>query len=71
MSKPTAIGTYRIKGIDYQCYYLEHVKFAVAEKTGYTTGEEVCRVNAESEEQAKEDIEKCLNDTFGEGGVWE
>ena len=71
MSKPTTIGKYRIKGIAYHCHYFEDVKYAVAEKTGYTTGQEVCRVSAESEEQAKEDLEKCLNDKFGEGGVWE
>ncbi len=73
MSKPIVIGKYRIKWIAYHCFFFEDEQYAVAEKTGGTigSGKEVCRVSADSEERAKEDIEKCLNDKFGEGGSWE
>ncbi|HEA65977.1 MAG TPA: hypothetical protein ENI07_04020 [Desulfobacterales bacterium] len=73
MSKPIVIGKYRIKWITYHCLYFGDEQYAVAEKIGgrIGSGKEVCRVSADSEKQAKEDIEKCLNDKFGEGGVWE
>ena len=73
MSMPTFIGKYRIKWIAYHCFFFEDKQYAVAEKAPNRigSGEEVCRVSAGSEKQAKEDIEKCLNDKFGAGGIWE
>ncbi len=70
MSQPITIGKYRIEGVAYHCFFFKDVQYAVAEKAGNTTGEEVCRVDANSEQQAKEELEKCLNNRFGEG-LWE
>lgn len=73
MNQPITVGRYRIKGVAYDCFFLKDVQYAVAEKEGNNTGsgKEVCRVDANSEQQAKEELEKCLNNKFGEGGVWE
>ena len=74
MNQPITIGRYRIKGVAYHCFFLKEVQYAVAEKTGseigFGSGEEVCRVYADSKQQAKEELEKCLNDKFGESGLW-
>jgi hypothetical protein len=72
MNQPITVGTYRIKGVAYDCFFFKDVQYAVAEKAGNITGcsEEVCRVDANSEQQAKEELEKCLTNKFGEGGVW-
>lgn len=73
MNKPITIGKYRIKGVMYDCFYFEDVKSAVAERVVNRVGcgEEVCRVQADSKQQAKKYLEKYLNDKFGEGGLWE
>jgi hypothetical protein len=73
MNKPTVIGKYRIKGIAYNCYYFEDVQYALAEKAANKIGSgyEVCRISADSKQQAKKRLEKCLNDKFGDGGLWE
>ena len=73
MSKPIFIGKYRNKEIVCDCFYFEDNKYAVAEKivSKSGTGKEVCRVGADSKEQAKEELEEGLNWKVGEGGVWE
>ncbi len=73
MNKPITIGKYRIKGIVYYCFYLEGVQYAVAEKAvnRIGSGEEVCRVSAGSEQQAKNELAKCLDDKFDADGFWE
>ncbi len=71
--KPITVGTYRIKGVAYSCFFLKDVQEAVAEKAGSKSGsgEEVCRVDANSRQQAEEELEKCLTNKFGEGGAWD
>ena len=73
MNQPITIGRYRIKRVAYDCFFFKDVQYAVAEKAGNKIGcaEEVCRVDTNSEQQAKEELEKCLTNKFGEGGVWE
>ena len=74
MNQPINIGKYRIKGATYHCFFLKDVQYAVAEKAGgeigFGPGEEVCRVYADSKQQAKKELGKCLNDKFGESGLW-
>ena len=73
MNQLITIGKYRIKEAAYDCFFFKDVQYAVAEKVGNKIGcgEEVCRVDANSEEQAKEELEKCLKNKFGESGRWE
>ncbi len=73
MNKPITIGKYRVKRMIYHCYYLEDAQYAVAEKANNRigSGEEVCRVSAGSEQQAKNELAKCLDDKFNEDGFWE
>ncbi len=73
MNQPITIGKYRIEGAEYDCFFFKDGHYAVAEKAGHRigSGEEVCRVDANSEQQAKEELEKCLNNRFGESGLWE
>ena len=58
MSKPIFIGKYRNKEIVCDCTYFEDSKYAVADKiiTTSGSGEEVCRVGADSKEKAKEGL---------------
>jgi hypothetical protein len=71
--KHKAIGIYRIKEERYHCFYFQNGKYAVAEKTvgSIGTGQQVCRVKADSTQGAKQALEQYLNDSVGENGHWE
>ena len=73
MNRPITIGKYRIKGVTHNCFFFKDAQYAVAGKAGNRigVGVEICRVDADSEEQAKKKLEKCLNNKFGESGLWE